>query len=286
MPPRLIIVAVVLSWVAANGWLIRQHTLTYWRPGEPPPCHIDLTEEISSSLVAWEILQKDRHVGSATSAVERQRDRTYRLSTQLRFEEMKLPLMQIKRISTMYHINGDGALLGLSARFLLQTALAKNAFEQFELAIGGEVEQGEITPRLWLNQERVPLGEFKVPVTGASVVNPMQLLNRVPGLSEGRHWRMTLFDPIAALSKALPEYKEMFAAAESMSVPELHAVVVGDTLRWDNEDVPCYKIEYRKPGDPEPVATTWVRRRDGLVLQQFSSSGLFELTIRRIPNRS
>ncbi len=247
--------------------------------GGPPPYNIDLTEEIGSSLVNWIIYQKEQKIGRATSLVERQPNRTYQLRTQLYFDKLRLPFVEINKISTAYHVTEDGELLGLSAQFVVHMQK-----EEFDLEMQGEVDDGAITPKLLLNKQRLPLGEVKVPLTGTgNIVNPLQLLNRVPGLSEGRHWRMTLFDPLKALGKAFPEYKEVFAAAEGTTTPELRAEVVADTLQWDAMPVPCYKIEYRKPGEPDPVAATWVRRRDGLVLQQFSSSGLMDMTVRRVP---
>jgi hypothetical protein len=286
MPPRSIVALVIVCWLVVNSVLVYREALPYWHAGGAPPYNIDLTEELSNSVVTWEIWQRQKHIGSAASFVERQRDRTFRLRTELRFQELPLPLIELKKIATMYHITEDGDLLGVSARFIINMEVARKTSEQFDLAVEGEVEGGTIAPRLSLNGQELPLGPVQVPLQGGgNVINPMQLLNRVPGLSEGRRWRMTLFDPISALGKAFPQYKEIFAAAEGMTIPELHAEVLADTLTWNDLEVPCYKIVYRKPGDPDPVAATWVRRRDALVLQQFSSSGLMEMTVKRVPER-
>ena len=55
-----------------------------------------------------------------------------------------------------------------------------------------------------------------------------------------------------------------------------------DTLKWDKKEVVCNVIEYRELGK-EVAARTWVRKSDGLVLQQEASFG-FELVLRRVPN--
>ena len=51
---------------------------------------------------------------------------------------------------------------------------------------------------------------------------------------------------------------------------------------WDNRAVPCLVIEYRK--GKEITARTWVRKSDGLVLQQEASNLGFEMILQRKPN--
>jgi hypothetical protein len=284
MPSRSFVVAVIACWLAANFWLFHREVWPRWRSGEAPPYTIDLTEELGNPASDWEMLQKGKVIGRALSRVERRPDRTYALHTDLYFRNFPLPLIVLTRISTAYRVTEEGDLRGLWAQFVGRFSREIAGISDFDVQIDGTVENGEVAPKLRMNQLPLPLGDFKVPIReSGSVLNPMQLLNRVPGLSVGRSWRMHLFDPVQAFSKALPEYREIAAAAEGMTIPELHAEVVADTLHWDDQDVACFKIEYRKPGEPDPVAATWVRRRDGLVLQQQSASGLFELTLRRVP---
>src|SRR5262245_35570900 len=107
MPPRPAVAAIILFWLVANGWLIYHEAIPYWRAGGPPPYNIDLTEELSNSLVSWKILRKDQEIGSATSFVERQHDRTYRLRTDLRFTDVKLALLEFTKLSTTYHVTEE-----------------------------------------------------------------------------------------------------------------------------------------------------------------------------------
>jgi hypothetical protein len=286
MPSRSIVLAVVVCWLSANSWLLYREVWPHWRSGEPPPFSIDLTEELGNPSTEWGVWQKGRDIGRAVARVERQANRTYRLHTDVYFSQFRIPFLVLTRVSTAYQITEEGDLRGLWVQFVgrLQPEIA--GICEIDIVMDGAVDNGEIVPKLKMNQVPLPLGEFKMPIKeNGSVLNPMQLVNRVPGLSVGRRWRMTLFDPLKALGDALPEYKEVAAAAEGMSIPELNAEVVAATLVWEQEDVPCYKIEYRRPGEADPVASTWVRRRDGLVLQQHSASGLLELTLRRRPSR-
>jgi hypothetical protein len=155
---------------------------------------------------------------------------------------------------------------------------AKGAVHQeFEMEVKGNVENEVLEPRLFLGPEMAPfkLGKMRVP-SGGTVLNPMHLLNRVPGMRPGRHWRVPLLDPLAdtnAIGAFIPK---------SLAVTELEASVEPVMLKWGHEEVTCYCIEYRKPGEADVRARTWVRRRDGLVLQQEAGVGGLALIIQRV----
>jgi hypothetical protein len=150
----------------------------------------------------------------------------------------------------------------------------------FELELQGEVEGGilRLKPRLPNGQEKeienllkaLGLAELHVPVRG-SVLNPMHLLNRLPGLRPQQSWRVPVLDPGLA----------------GMSLSELEALVVEANLPWKDKgkdaEVSCYMIEYREPGKNDLRARTWVRQRDGLVLQQQASFASREFVIQRTP---
>jgi hypothetical protein len=80
----------------------------------------------------------------------------------------------------------------------------------------------------------------------------MLLINKVNGLHAGQRWTVPLLNPVNF---------------QHLSVPFLEAEVAAATLTWEGEEVPCYRIDYREP-DQRPMARTWVRRRDGRVLEQ------------------
>ena len=282
MPHRSIVAVVIIAWLAANSLLFYREIWPHWRAGGPPPYAIDLTEELGKTHVNWTIRMGGMPAGRADSHVERQRDRTYRLRTNLHFDgKFKIFDLEIRRISTTYHVTEEGELIDLSVVFQVRIKNAKIDLPETELTLDGVVKDGEITPRLLADGKEVPLGEGKVAISeSGSVLNPMQLLNRVPGLAEGRRWRMPMFDPMKAF-QGFKVFAAVLPVAEKMSTPHLDAEVVADTLEWNGDEVACYKIEYRKPGELDPVAATWVRRRDGLVLQQQSNSGLMEMTLTR-----
>jgi hypothetical protein len=286
MPPRSIVAAVLLFWLGANSWLVYREVRPRWRSGEPPPYTIDLTEELGHTSVNWEIWKKHKRIGNAVSRVERQRDRTYKLNIQFYFDKFRIVILDVRKITGAYHVTEDGELLGLSA-FAGVAMKDKLGTIEMDLEMKGRVADGMLLAEVFFDNKKVDLGELKIPLAGrGAAINPLHPLNRLPGLTEGRRWKITLFDPLDALMKAkIPQLDGVLGAMEGMAVRELLAEVKSDTLVWDGTQVDCFKIEYRVPGEEEPVAATWVRRRDGLVLQQHSSNGLSELTLRRSPTR-
>ncbi len=276
MPPRPVVAALLVFWLAANGWLFYREVWPFWRTGDPPPYTVDLTEELGNPSVNWEILKNGKKIGYATSHVQRRRDRTYDLQMQFIFDELRIVLLHVRKLTGDYHISEDGDLLGMTAHAWVGTSSQRTG--DLEMHMEVRVENGELIPELFFANEKLPLGDIRVPMQEhAGAINPLHPLHRLPGLHKGRRWRITLLDPTSAIGKALG------GPVQGLTIPELHAEVKTDTLLWHEEDVPCFKIEYRKTGEPEPVAFTWVRRRDGLVLQQHSSNGLAQMTLVRKP---
>ena len=72
-----------------------------------------------------------------------------------------------------------------------------------------------------------------------------------------------------------------------MTVPMLEAEVIVDALPWHGQDAPvtCYRIDYHEPGK-KVTARTWVRRRDGLVLQQEAEHQGRRIILQRAINKS
>jgi hypothetical protein len=285
MPPRTLVIGILAFCLTADSWLFYREVWPYWRSGDPPPYTIDLTEELGNPSVDWDILKKNDQIGYATSSVKRQPNRTYKLKMEYTFEKLKIMVLTVRKLRGVYHITEDGDLLGMSANAKVSTGDQKFGDFEMEFDMQARVENGELVPELFFNKEKLALGDIRVPMKERTgTINPLHPVNRLPGLHEGRRWRITLFDPLSAIGKGMgPQFHELLGAMDGIAVRELHADVKADTLEWDEEVVPCYKIEYRKPGAPDPIAATWVRKRDGLVLQQHSSHGLTEMTLRRRP---
>src|SRR5262249_30986624 len=140
-----------------------------------------------------------------------------------------------------------------------------------EAKVDGWVENGMLYGRCDLkipglgniNQDLEP-----VPVPSGYALHPLEPVSRMARVRPGRRWVVREVTPleeaVAALIKnklgkfaeSLPERKREPLIAEVLSDPE--------TMRWNDEDVSCWVIEYRAGG--EVRARTWVRVADGKVL--------------------
>ena len=101
----------------------------------------------------------------------------------------------------------------------------------------------------------------------------MHLLDKIPGLRAGRSWKVPLLDPLGAM-----------VPGRKMTTSILIAEVAEDDLEWQGQVVRCFRIDYREPGK-KAAAHTWVRRGDGLVLQQEAKHDEMNLVLVREVNK-
>jgi hypothetical protein len=173
-------------------------------------------------------------------------------------------------MSSEYRVTGVGELREL----LVKVELADHMIEVSGTVVDGylhpEVEAKGPLLQLWRGPRKFSGGKVAVPV---NVLNPMHLLSKLTGLREGQKWTIPLLDP---LTSVFPDH----GVAE---IPLVEATVETDTLTWAGEDVSCFRIDYR-PLDKGVTASTWVRRRDGLVLQQEARHQAMDLKLQRNPH--
>lgn len=255
MPSRLGIFAIILFWLTSTTWLIVREIVPLFRTGEPPAFFTDVTDEVRGTTITWKILRKGQNIGWGESQVEPRSDRTFLLSSILRFKDFPILVADVTKIAGRYRVDRDGNLKELATE--VRIAIGGRSMQG---EIKGAVRDGVLSPRIFIDGIETDLGPLQpkpvnVGVHG-NVLNTMHLVNKIPGLYAGRSWRVPLIDPLGAL---LPGQKS------DMSV--LIAVVGEDDLAWQNQQTPCFRIDYAEPGK-KVVAHTWARRSDGLVLQQ------------------
>src|SRR4051794_21174366 len=51
MPPRSVVVAVVVFWLAVMAWLVKREVWPRLAPGEPPPFAVDLLDSTQSLIL-------------------------------------------------------------------------------------------------------------------------------------------------------------------------------------------------------------------------------------------
>jgi hypothetical protein len=274
MPPRLVTLAIVAFWLAMTGWLFYRECWPWLRATGPQPFTIDLADEVQTLPIGWNVFQYTSRPGSpqfgrltmvgiATSQVDyRELDRTFYMRCKFKFDQLTLAGFPVKRLISAYRVTREGRLKALSSSVTVQLP-GPNV--ELVLSMDGQVSDARFTGRVRvMNSEGLSYGELElgpVPVSErGSVLNPMHPLNRLAGLREGQRWRMPLVDPLGdAVSNLVPGIP--------VPIRFLDAEVRATTLRWGGQLTTCWLVEYREPGK-EPVAWTWVRRKDDLVLQQ------------------
>ena len=296
MPSRLAVLGIVLFWIGSMCWLVARELAPSWRVGEPPTIVFDLADEIGANTIVWSIHhhrvnQKSKIIGFGNTRVKRLANQWFELTSELKFSEKlpenrdeKLPdteedkeektlfkALQFKKMLTTYWVNKEGQLQGMEiqANFL-----------DLDLKVRGEVRDDLLTPTFLFNDQPIDLIGLK-PIRldrHGRLLNPMHLVNKVAGLYPGQTWSIPLLDPSEAIAESSP-----FRALIQSSAPRLKSLLAEVTLAelsYQGAPVPCFRIDYAPPGE-KTVATTWVRRRDGLVLQQEAELLMQKIHLRR-----
>ncbi len=281
MPHRLVTVTIVLFWLVMTGWLVYREVVPYWLAEDVPTMQVDLTDEIGSPLVGWRVFKQDQRIGTANSKVVRRDDRSYEFRASYHFEKLNVGMVNIRNMEHVYRVNEDGKLKSLSAKFGVNIGKDPEAFPVANTLIEmqGEVEDNMLEPRFLIEKKLFSFGKIDMSEQG-SIVNPMLLVNRVRGLRDKKSWKITMVDPFrTVIGKFLPALVQ-----QSTAVTMLIAEVRTESLFWDNKLVACYVIDYIEPGKIDVTARTWVRKLDGLVLQQEANRDSFDLVLKRVPN--
>jgi hypothetical protein len=283
MPPRGFVIVVFIFWIGMSALLFQRSVLPRWQAEDAPAYAIELTDEVGSPEVSWDVYRQDAKIGSGITRIRRQPDRTFEMSQQFRFDDFKILVLDVKRLDTIYRVTRAGRLLGIkvSGQAKFGAVLGFGAID-LDAELDGEVKDGFLEPKLEAFGSPVERFRFgKIPVAdNGSILNPMHLVHRLPRLQEGQRWKVPLFDPFAMFS--VKEILGQKLPVLPKTPPYLDAQVVAATMTWNREEVACLRVDYREPGKDE-VARTWVRRADGLVLAQEAKQHGYDFSIRRVP---
>jgi hypothetical protein len=296
MPPRFVTVLVVLFWLGTSAWFFQREVWPSLRSGDPPPFVIDLVDEASQQQIYWKVFQGDKEVGKAiTHIAYDQADDSFRLEGKFELSGLAAGLARAD-VKSMYRVTRAGELRQVDAH----VELGVPAFLfSVSAEVGGPVQDGTFQPegKITLPGQTQKIEFDPVPVTGrGSVLNPLHPVNRLTGLRPGRAWQIPLFDPLAVLTSARIEGKNtrdpamlaLMALLQSNGTGSpfrrLNATVLDDTqsLFWDDHEEVCLVIEYR---DGDLGARTWVRQKDGTVLQQEANLRGDQIVLKRVSNK-
>lgn len=280
MPPRLVIVAIVIFWLAASAWLFQREIWPRLRTGEPPPFTIELADEAirSAPRIGWRVFRGTKRLGTVQTWTRyHAEDDTFELHSQIpgAFELGTIGplLVQASRASSMYRISRDGSLKAIVTEGIL-TVPGLNVEVRLSL-------QGSVDGNLFIPRGRVAFGDQvevlelpSVPVSRqGSVLNPMHPVNRIRGLRKGQYWQVPLVDP---LRDSLLAMLRKNPAAQIVLPKETHSRLLraevlpqSRSIIWWGDEVMCLVVEYQSD---DLAARTFVRESDGLVLRQEATS--------------
>jgi hypothetical protein len=264
MPSRLMIAVILVCWLAMTALLIHFEVAPMMLADASPTYQPDITDEIGSPQITWHLKQNGKRAGTVRSRIVPYEDRSFELHTLWHFDTA---IMEIQHVETNERVSENRKLQEFYAKFVVKDT---------NIEIRGKVAGHLMEPRLSFNgveQKMFDLEKIDVNEQG-DVINSMSPISRLRGLYETQTWTVRRFDLSHCIN--LPFLK-------SMSGPTaLIAAVKSDTLLWDHKDVICFKIEYHEAGK-EVTGRTWVRKADGLVLQQETWHLGTEMVLERIP---
>jgi hypothetical protein len=296
MPPRFVTVLIVLFWLGTGAWFFQREVWPSLRSGDPPPFVIDLVDEARQLPIHWDVFQGDKWVGEAITQIGYdQADDSFRLEGKFQLTGLAAGLAK-SEVKSTYRVTRAGELRQVDAH----VELAVPVFVFSVVAdIGGPVQDGTFLPEgtVTLPGQTQKIEFDPVPLSGrGSVLNPLHPVNRLTGLRPGRTWQIPLFDPLAVLTAARFEGKNtkdpaMLAVmallqghGNGSQFRRLNATVLDGTqsLFWDKHEEVCQVIEYR---DGDLGARTWVRQKDGTVLQQEANLRGDQIVLKRVSTK-
>jgi hypothetical protein len=315
MPSRYFTCAILAFWLATVGWLVYRDILPWLQAGEAPRLfRADFSDEVRSTEIRWAIFRDGRkvgaplsdrgRVGTASSLIKRNKDRSYSLSTELEFRdglEVGRPPFSIRfrKITSTYVVGPPREQLReVTVEAVVDvTEAAKGS----TLAIKGKVKDGMLAAHIRAVVFGQTIEQVLEPVKVSardSFFNAMHLLHKIPDrLHAGQSWSMPAVDPLgeaamALLAKALPLVK-ILEPLLKMQIEKLFARVSSGTfspppsITWSGPGEDCWIIDYyRDPGGKEMVARTWVRKSDQwLLCQEAGLQGVRLVMVRLTVNR-
>jgi hypothetical protein len=248
MPPRTITLGIVALWLAALGWMAYRE---WWREPEPPPL-LDRTDEVGKQTARWKVRVKGDVIGHAQTALSRpRRDRLFALSAGLTFDkDFRFRGKTITKLKSIYRATARGQLRKLECEVDIgeHEARAWGEFDDtgFRITVNRKSSRGSDS-----EQARAD-GQFG----GLNLLHPF---HRLAGLYEGRRWEVRAIDPLTmARQRRLDDPDPGIFALRAETVPA--------EVFWDEQTVPCWRVDFRKGGSV--AAQVWARPDDGLVLRQ------------------
>lgn len=276
MPSRVVAAGIVAFWLATTGLVFHRDVWPRLFASGPPPVAIDLADEARQNVPAdWSLYRNGVRSGKLTTRMkyldaEDAFQFTYRY-LDLRLEQSGVTVAMPEAVSEV-RMTRAGRLKAETMTGTVKAGVGGLNVLEATIEVRGVVENGMLTGRAEVksNWKNIAGDLEPVPVPPESQpMNPMQPVNRLKHVRGGQKWVVHESNPLQeALGKLLQKIGPLAGEAKQK---QLLVAKVGDapqTLRWQDQDVECWVIEYRRE---EVVARTWVRVSDGKVLRQEAS---------------
>jgi hypothetical protein len=283
---------IVVGWLASMCWLFWHDLWPSWRPGEPPPFHIDLVEEVQRTNKLrnnWTVLQQKpgdqepHEIFRAFTSVEYvPDDDTFLLRAEYNTKKgrtskarpFEVAGFRVVSMTSEYRVDRAGELRSLRAeiqvrpREQLEKVMAWMGHEgpESRLLLWGEVRGNQLfthcrgslvseTPSVELNLPPAP-----VPHNG-SVIMPLHPVNRIHGLRPGQSWRQPVVDPFRDAFAVLPGISAGVSYVNARVLPQPQVLELAP-----NVQARCLVIEYEEDG--KSIGSTWVEEGSERVQRQ------------------
>ena len=279
MPPRWVVAAVVVAWLAALGWLAHDVWLPWLRPADEPAFVVEVADEVAPEHFSWSISRNGKRIGSAETRFAPRKDGSFELTTRLRDLELgygtlarfRFPVFAITR-----HVSPDGELRAIETKGVAQVTVQGRDVKldvgsRRRVEDGQAVGEGEFGPTG--SEVKVPLDPVKL--ESRNVLVPLQPGQKYPPLRPGQSWRATHIDP---LGEAMDGALQLMVAqvlpgagpggiGMSRRPPLLLAKVQADVAEVTTREQVhnCRVIVFDGDG---VLVRTWVDMADGRIIRQ------------------
>jgi hypothetical protein len=295
MPSRWLSLTIVAFWLVAMGWLFWHELWPGWRPGEPPPFHIDLVEEVQKTnklRITWTVQrqgsddEKPRDVFRAYTSVEYLKDDdsflliaefTARKEPGTKTRPFSVAGFQVKSMSSQYRVDRMGELRSLRAEIHVTPredvgrvmALWGGDQPDSRLLLWGEVRGDQLFTHcrgtLASNERSVEINLPPAAVShNGSVIMPLHPVNRIHGLRPGQSWRQPIIDPFRDAFAVLPGFSGGVRYVNARVLPQAQVLKLGPST-----ETSCLVIEYEDDG--KNVGSTWIEEGSERVQRQEAS---------------
>jgi hypothetical protein len=283
MPPRLVVAAVVVGWLATLGWLAHDKWLPWLRPADEPDFVVEMADEVAPEHFSWTVYRKDKRIGSAETRFAPRKDGTFEMTTRLRELELdygSLAHVKMPVFATTRQVTRAGELIALDAKATMHVKSFGTEIK-VDATVKGHVEGnqfvGECEYDYGGGKATYPLEPIRL--VSKNAFSPLQPGQKYPPLRPGQTWRATNIDPVhdaidgATRQVVMKLVAEVTGGKSPVKLPapdtpkELLARVQSDTETVTGRDQAhtCRVIVF-EGGDWK--ARVWVDVTDGRVVRQ------------------